>query len=45
MTGPDEANQDYGLTLDGPGDRQPVHWFGAKQVGWIQVTGTWPMSS
>jgi hypothetical protein len=27
------------LTLYGPGDRQPVHWFGAKQVGWIQVNG------
>ena len=36
-TGPDGANQGYGLTLYGPGDRQPVHRFGAKQVGWIQV--------
>jgi hypothetical protein len=38
-TGPDGANQSYGLTLYGPGDRQPVHWFGAKQVSWIQVDG------
>jgi len=38
-TGPDGANQGYGLTLYGPGDRQPVHRFGAKQVGWIQVDG------
>jgi hypothetical protein len=38
-TGPDGANQGYGLTLYGPGDRQPVHRFGAKQVGWIQVNG------
>jgi hypothetical protein len=38
-TGPDGANQGFGLTLYGPGDRQPVHWFGAKQVGWIQVNG------
>ena len=34
-TGPGGANQGYGLTLYGPGDRQPVHWFGAKQVSWI----------
>jgi hypothetical protein len=38
-TGPDGANQGYGLTLYGPGDRQPVHWFGAKQVSWVQVNG------
>jgi len=38
-TGQDGANQGYGLTLYGPGDRQPVHRFGAKQVGWIQVNG------
>jgi hypothetical protein len=38
-TGPDGANQGYGLTLYGPGDRRPVHWFGAKQVSWIQVDG------
>jgi hypothetical protein len=38
-TGPDGANQGFGLTLYGPGDRQPVHRFGAKQVGWIQVNG------
>jgi hypothetical protein len=38
-TGPDGANQGYGLTLYGPGDRQPVHWFGAKQVTWVQVNG------
>jgi hypothetical protein len=38
-TGPNDANQGYGLTLYGPGDRQPVHWFGAKQVSWIQVNG------
>ena len=38
-TGPDGANQGFGLTLYGPGDRQPVHRFGAKQVSWIQVNG------
>jgi hypothetical protein len=38
-TGPGGANQGYGLTLYGPGDRRPVHRFGAKQVGWIQVNG------
>jgi hypothetical protein len=38
-TGPDGANQGYGLTLYGPGDRQPVHRFGTKEVGWIQVNG------
>jgi hypothetical protein len=38
-TGQDGANQGHGLTLYGPGDRQPAHWFGAKQVGWIQVNG------
>jgi hypothetical protein len=38
-TGQDGANQGYGLTLYGPGDRQPVDQFGAKQVGWIQVNG------
>jgi hypothetical protein len=38
-TGPDGANQGFGLTLYGPGDRQPVHRFGAKQVGWVQVNG------
>jgi hypothetical protein len=38
-TGQNGANQGYGLTLYGPGDRPPVHQFGAKQVGWIQVNG------
>jgi hypothetical protein len=38
-TGQDGANQGYGLTLYGPGDRQPVHQFGAKQVSWVQVNG------
>jgi hypothetical protein len=38
-TGPDSANQGFGLTLYGPGDRQPMHRFGAKQVSWIQVNG------
>jgi hypothetical protein len=38
-TGRDGANQGYGLTLYGPGDRQPVHRFGTKQVGWIQANG------
>jgi hypothetical protein len=38
-TGQDGANQGYGLTLYGPGDRRPVHWFGAAQVSWIQVNG------
>jgi hypothetical protein len=38
-TGPDGANQGFGLTLYGPGDRRPVHRFGAKQVGWIQANG------
>jgi hypothetical protein len=37
--GPNGANQGYGLTLYGPGDRQPVHWFGPKQVSWIQANG------
>lgn len=36
-TGPHQENQAYGLTLYGPGDRQPVHRFGAQQAGWIQV--------
>jgi hypothetical protein len=38
-TGQDDGNQGYGLTLYGPGDRRPVHRFGAKQVSWIQVNG------
>jgi hypothetical protein len=38
-TGQNGANQGYGLTLYGPGDRQPVHRFGAEQAGWIQVYG------
>ena len=38
-TGPDGANQGFGLTLYGPGDRQPMHWFGANQVSWVQVNG------
>ena len=38
-TRPDGGNQGYGLTIYGPGDRQPVHWFGAKQVSWVQVDG------
>jgi hypothetical protein len=38
-TGRDGANQGYGLTLYGPGDRQPVHRFGAKQVTWVQTNG------
>jgi hypothetical protein len=38
-TGTGGANQGYGLTLYGPGDRQPVHRFAAKQVSWIQVNG------
>jgi hypothetical protein len=38
-TGRDGANQGYGLTLYGPGDRRPVHRFGAKQVSWIQANG------
>jgi hypothetical protein len=38
-TGKDGANQGHGLTLYGPGNRQPVHRFGAKQVSWIQVDG------
>jgi hypothetical protein len=38
-TGRDGANQGYGLTMYGLGDRQPVHRFGVKQVSWIQVNG------
>jgi hypothetical protein len=38
-TGQDGANQGYGLTLYGPGDRQPVHRFGEKQVSWVQTNG------
>ncbi|HEX8858537.1 MAG TPA: hypothetical protein VGC06_05465 [Actinomycetes bacterium] len=38
-TGHNGANQGYGLTLYGPGDRQPVHRFGAQQVSWIQADG------
>jgi hypothetical protein len=38
-TGKDGANAGYGLTVYGPGDRQPVHLFGARQVAWIQVYG------
>jgi hypothetical protein len=29
----------YGLTVFGPGDRRPVHLFGARQVNWLQVNG------
>jgi hypothetical protein len=29
----------YGLTVFGPGDRRPVHLFGAQQVIWLQVNG------
>jgi hypothetical protein len=36
-TGQDDANQGYGLTLYGPGDRQPVHRFGDQQVSWVQT--------
>jgi len=38
-TGQDGANQGYGLTLYGPGDRQPVHRFGEKQVSGVQANG------
>jgi hypothetical protein len=38
-TGPHGANQGYGLTLYGPGDRQPVHRFGARQVSGVQADG------
>jgi hypothetical protein len=38
-TGQGATNQGYGLTVYGPGDRQPVHRFGIKQVSWIQVNG------
>ncbi len=34
-----DANQGYGLTVFGPGDRQPVHLFGSQQVTWTQVSG------
>ena len=33
------AVQGYGLTVFGPGDRRPVHLFGARQVIWLQVNG------
>ena len=38
-TGPNEANQGHGLTLYGPGNHQPVHLFGTKEVSWIQING------
>jgi hypothetical protein len=38
-TGQNGANQAWGLTLYGPGDRQPAHLFGVQQVSWIQVNG------
>ena len=38
-TGRNGANQGHGLTMYGPGDRRPVHRFGARQVSWIQVNG------
>ena len=38
-TGQDGANQGHGLTVYGPGDRQPVHRFADKQVGWVQADG------
>ena len=38
-TGRDGANQGYGLTLYGPGDRQPLHRFGDKQVTGAQAYG------
>jgi hypothetical protein len=31
--------QAYGLTIFGPGDRRPVHLFGARQISWLQVGG------
>jgi hypothetical protein len=33
------AARGYGLTVFGPGDRRPVHLFGAQQVIWLQVNG------
>jgi hypothetical protein len=38
-TGRDGANQGYGLTLYGPGDRQPLHRFGEQQVSGAQANG------
>jgi hypothetical protein len=38
-TSRDGANQGYGLTLYGPGDHQPTHRFGTRQVAWIEVNG------
>jgi hypothetical protein len=31
--------QGYGLTVFGPGNRRPVHLFGAQEVIWLQVNG------
>ena len=44
-TGQDGANQGYGLTLYGPGDRQPVHRFGASRSAGSRPTATSPTSS
>jgi hypothetical protein len=33
------VHRTYGLTVFGPGDRRPVHLFGARQVNWLQVNG------
>ena len=38
-TGQDGTNQGYGLTLYGPGDRQPLHRFGEQQVSGAQANG------
>jgi hypothetical protein len=44
-TGPDGANRGFGLTLYGPGDRQPVHRFGPSRWAGSRPTATWPTSS
>ncbi|HEX6678089.1 MAG TPA: hypothetical protein VF486_24115 [Actinomycetes bacterium] len=35
-----ERNQGYGLTVFGPGNRQPVHLLGARQVVWVVAAGS-----
>jgi len=34
-----EHNQGYGLTVFGPGNRQPVHLLGSRQVVWVVAAG------
>lgn len=34
-----DKDQGYGLTIFGPGNRQPTHLLGTQQVGWLLVNG------